>query len=169
LELNDNRLTGEELKKLSIYKDSLNKLKVSGNQISKLEDIAVLKDFEHLMHLDIDENPIAKIEDYRNKIYAALPNLNVLDGKNKDGESIYSEEDYGDEGGEDDFDNDFEERLNNLTEDQREKLRTGELTQEDLKGMGLGGIGESSEIEYDEEGEEEQDDGGDANKKQKTE
>jgi hypothetical protein len=39
LELNDNRLTGEELKKLEIYKDSLNKLKVSGNQIAKLEDI----------------------------------------------------------------------------------------------------------------------------------
>lgn len=35
--------------------------------------------------------------------------------------------------------------------------------------MGLGGIGESSEIEYDEEGEDEQDDGADANKKQKTE
>ena len=80
------------------------------------------------MHLDIDENPIAKIENYREKIYETLPNLNVLDGKNKDGESIYSEEDYGDEGGEDDFENDFEERLNNLTEDQREKLRTGELT-----------------------------------------
>ena len=72
MELNDNRLTGEELKKLSIYKESLNKLKVSGNQIGKLEDIAVLKDFEHLMHLDIDENPIAKIDDYRNKIYEVL-------------------------------------------------------------------------------------------------
>ena len=50
------------------------------------------------MHLDIDENPIAKVEDYRTKVYAALPNLNVLDGKNKDGESVYSEEDYGEEG-----------------------------------------------------------------------
>jgi Leucine-rich repeat (LRR) protein len=114
LELNDNRITGDELKKLDIYKESLNKLKISGNQISKLEDIAVLKSFGALMHLDIDENPIAKIENYREKIYETLPNLNVLDGKNKDGESVYSEEDYGDEGGEFDIDDDFEERINAL-------------------------------------------------------
>jgi Leucine-rich repeat (LRR) protein len=114
LELNDNRITGDELKKLDIYKESLNKLKVSGNQIANLEDIAILKSFGQLMHLDIDENPIAKIENYREKIYEALPNLNVLDGKNKDGESVYSEEDYGDEAGEFDIDDDFEERINAL-------------------------------------------------------
>ena len=110
MELNDNRITGPELQKLSIYKESLNKLKLSGNQIRKLEDISVLKDFSKLMHLDIDENPIAKIDDYRNKVYETLPNLSVLDGKNKDGESVYSEEDYGEEG-EFDMDNDFEEKL----------------------------------------------------------
>jgi hypothetical protein len=117
LELNDNRLKGGELQKLKIYKDTLNKLKVSGNLIAKLEDIECLKEFEHLMHLDIDENPIAKVEDYRTKVYAALPNLNVLDGKNKDGESVYSEEDYGEEG-EFDMDDDFEERINNLPQEQ---------------------------------------------------
>ena len=111
--MNDNRLTGPELKKLVIYKDTLNKLKVSGNLIAKLEDITALKDFEKLLHLDIDENPIAKIEDYRNKVYEALPNLNILDGKNKDGESVYSEEDYGEEG-ELDMDDDFEDRINQL-------------------------------------------------------
>lgn len=63
-----------------------------------------------MLHLDIDENPIAKIDDYRNKVYETLPNLSVLDGKNKDGESVYSEEDYGEEG-EFDMDNDFEEKL----------------------------------------------------------
>ena len=113
MELNDNKITGAELKKLVIYKDTLNKLKVSGNKISNLDDILCLKDFKNLSQLDIDENKITEIEDYRNKVYEALPNLHVLDGKNKDGESIYSEEDYGEEG-EFDMDDDFEERLNNL-------------------------------------------------------
>lgn len=71
------------------------------------------------MQLDIDENPIAKIDDYRTKVYEALPNLNVLDGKNKDGESIYSEEDYGEEGELEmaELDDEFEAKIANLPPD----------------------------------------------------
>lgn len=67
---------------------------------------------------------MSKIDDYRNKVYETLPNLNVLDGKNKDGESVYSEEDYGEEG-EEMIDEDFEDKIANLPDEQKEMLRNG--------------------------------------------
>lgn len=162
LELNDNRIHGSDLSNLSIYKDSLNKLKLSNNQIESLDNLEVFKSFPNLMQLDIDENPIAKIDDYRTKVYEALPNLNVLDGKNKDGESIYSEEDYGEEGELEmaELDDEFEAKIANLPPDQQEKIRNGLMGEDELRQLGL--LPESGdEIDYGEEGEEDQDGDGD--------
>ena len=63
------------------------------------------------------------------------------------------------------MDDDFEERINNLSSEQlrNEFLKKSKLNEDDLKAFGL--IDGSSDVEYDEEGEEEQEDGGEANKK----
>ena len=50
------------------------------------------------------DNKICEIENYRKSVLEYLPNLQVLDGKNQDGESAYTEdeddeiESYGEEG-----------------------------------------------------------------------
>jgi hypothetical protein len=53
-----------------------------------------------MTHLDLSDNEVCKIENYRDLIYGALPNLEVLDGKDKEGGSYISfdGEDYGEEG-----------------------------------------------------------------------
>ena len=40
-----------------------------------------------MIQLDLNDNEVCKIENYRDEIYKALPNLQVLDGKDKDGVS----------------------------------------------------------------------------------
>jgi hypothetical protein len=62
-----------------------------------------------MMQLDLSENEVCKIENYRDQVYSALPNLEILDGKDREGESFFSlenEEDYGEEG-EFDLENDL--------------------------------------------------------------
>ena len=53
-----------------------------------------------LVHLDISENEVCNLENYKDKVYEILPNLQILDGHDRDGNSFLSEDDemYGEEG-----------------------------------------------------------------------
>lgn len=97
------------------------------------------------MQLDLEDNPVSKIPDYRNEIYKALPKLHVLDGHDKDNNSVYSEEDYGEEG-----ENEIDEGFNNLDPEMREKIMNGEVDAEELRKMG---VIDGSSDEFEEEGE----------------
>ena len=104
-----------------------------------------------------------------------------MDGHDRDGNSVISEDDddlYGDEEGEFEHDDQLLETINNLDPETKKKFEAGELSMDDLKGLGI--LGDAEEYgdednlgsDYgDEEGEADQngDENGSANKKQKTE
>ena len=157
LELNDNKLHGQELKQLTKY-TNLYTLKFANNLIKGYEDLEPLvlflsliilflqKSLKNLSNLDLTGNPIAQKPDYKDKLFEMFPKLEVLDQYDKEGNEVISEGDddeygsdaYGDEDGlgEDDLGEDPEEE----GDDQFD----GEYDEED-----------EEEPEYDDEDEEE--------------
>jgi len=65
--LSDNQFKGEELKKLVIYKENLKILKVGNNKIASFDDLDCLKEFEELIKVDFESNPLCgdNAEQYR--------------------------------------------------------------------------------------------------------
>lgn len=117
-----------------------------------------------MTHLDLSNNEVCNIDNYRDLVYETLPNLQVLDGKDRDGGSYSSVEndEYGEEG-EFDIENDFQmqEIIEKLDPDTRKRFEDGEIGIEDLKGLGLipedldvdGSYGDEEGLFDDEEGE----------------
>jgi len=165
LELSDNKISGDELSKLAIY-EKLTVLKIYNNKIETLDQVKSLAVLKDLVQLDLSENPVCKVEDYRKKVYELLPELQILDGHDRDDQSFFSDE-YGEEG-EDDLDDMV---LKNLDPETKKKFKNGEIGIDELREMGLT---EDDLSDYDEEGEFEMEEGGEsekdegANKKQKT-
>ena len=151
-------LKGEELAKLEVYKESLAILKISNNKITNITDLDCLKSFINLVKLDLESNEICKLPDYRTKVLAALPQLQALDGKDLDGQSVYTEDDEeefglsGDEGGEMDLEDEYNKVLEMLTPEQRKRFESGTMPVEEMKELGLINLND-----YGEEGEDEQD------------
>jgi len=75
-------------------------LKMSNNKISTLDQVKQLSVLDNLVQLDIEGNAVCDIAGYREKVFEALPKLFALDGQDRDGGSIISEDgsDYGEEG-----------------------------------------------------------------------
>jgi len=98
------------------------------------------------MNLDLEGNEICKIEGYTAKMWEQFPTLSILDGKNKEGEEIMSQEsdedeEYGGEDGEDEEDFDQQEYIDKiskqLTEEQKKELESqGISVQQYLEGQG---------------------------------
>jgi len=148
------------------FKDHLEVLKLSNNKITTTDQVKVLAGLNQLKQLDLSNNAICEIEDYRNAIYDLLPNLMILDGRDREDVSFYSDDvdDYGEEG-----EHELHDILNRLDPETRERVENGEIDIEELREMGLmpGGddegdeygdlddFGEEGELEMDEEGEEE--------------
>ena len=82
LEAAENQITGAELSNLQKFSDTLVVLKLANNKIHSIDDnlVKTLSSFKSLKNLDLGENPITKTEGYREKIFALLPQLEVLDG-----------------------------------------------------------------------------------------
>jgi len=91
LELNDNRLTGglEHLNRLS----GLESLKLAGNQIATVEALKPLAKLRSLTSLDMIENPVTRQAGYRERVFAALPGLVVLDGVDREGNEVEMDDD----------------------------------------------------------------------------
>lgn len=106
-------------------------------------------------------NEVTDLADYKTKVWEMLPNLEVLDGYNKKGEEILSDDSddfdlYGDEEGENDIEGDFiDDDLND--EELAAELKKRGISMEDFKAgkAGIDFYGEEGEDEFDEEGEEE--------------
>jgi len=116
-------------------------LKLSNNKISTIDQVKSLAVLEKLIHLDLTDNEVCDVKDFRDLVYEALPNLQVLDGKDRDGISFMSmdgEEDYGEEG-EFDLENDIkmQEIIEKLDPETRQRFEDGEIGIEDLKALGL--------------------------------
>ena len=65
-------------------------MRLSNNLISKIEDIKCLNKLD-ISYLDLNSNPITHIDNYRDNVFKIFPNLNVLDGIDKDGQIVESE------------------------------------------------------------------------------
>merc|ERR1711936_579155 len=100
LDLSGNRLS----KGLEVLKDcpNIKSLSLSNNKSKDLSTLEPLKDLQYLQHLELEDNefPEAK-EDFRTKIFELLPNLEVLDGKDKVGAEVNSGDEDSEEDGED--------------------------------------------------------------------
>jgi hypothetical protein len=119
LELSDNRISGglAALKNLP----SLVELSVAGNAIGSVDELQALKDAP-LVVLDLVGCPCSDdSQEYRDKVFGMFPSLQVLDGKDKDGEEVelgsdddddeedFDEEESDDDEGEDDEDDEDDE------------------------------------------------------------
>ncbi|KAJ8733350.1 hypothetical protein PYW08_001648 [Mythimna loreyi] len=81
LELSDNRISNG-LNFLNGCK-KLTHLNLSGNKIKDLDTLKPLEDFEYLKNLDLFNNEVTSIEEYRSKVFALHPSLKYLDGFDK--------------------------------------------------------------------------------------
>ncbi|KOB66755.1 Acidic leucine-rich nuclear phosphoprotein 32 family member A [Operophtera brumata] len=98
LELSDNRISNG-LNFLSGCK-KLTHLNLSGNKIKDLETLKPLEVFQNLKNLDLFNNEVTCIEDYRNKVFGLHSSLLYLDGfdkKDREADDSDGEEEDGDE------------------------------------------------------------------------
>ena len=76
-------------------------LKIANNKVETLDEVKTLSSLDKLKILDLQDNSVTSAENYRDTVFEALPTLDVLDGKFKNGEVYESESDddfYGEEG-----------------------------------------------------------------------
>ena len=85
-----------------------------------MEQLKKLKELDNLIKLDLSGNEVCDLENYRDKVFEDFKNLLCLDGKDRDNQSVESDDDddYGNESGE--FDKDGEEFA--IPEDVLERL-----------------------------------------------
>lgn len=113
LSLNNNELNGDDFDLIKKLYPGLNKLKISGNNIEKIENLAKLKNL-NLRKIEVKENPFSVGNNkYKNKIFDILPSLEAIDHENIKGDSVESTDYHNEEEeGEDDGDYDEEEEEN---------------------------------------------------------
>ena len=88
MELSDNNLSGAELANLPKY-ENLQQIRLSNNRkINSFEDLKNLAKFQNLFLLELEECPISKLENYREKVFEMLPNLAYLDSISKNGDVL---------------------------------------------------------------------------------
>ena len=114
LELMENKFPAKDLHFVGAI-TSLQSLSLGSNTINSIEDIAPLKALENLIQLDLSETGLSKTPDYRKNVFELIPNLQVLDNLDVDGnEYEYSSDEDGEgdddeEGDENDDESDDEE------------------------------------------------------------
>lgn len=146
---------------MSKYAETLTVLKLAANKFTELDDLKHLTALKSLKNLDLMGNEVTDAADYKKKVWEMLPDLEVLDGYNKAGEEVLSDDSddfdlYGEEGEADmDGDNFIDDELNE--EELAAELKKRGISMEDFKAgkAGLDLYGEEGEDELDEEGEEE--------------
>ncbi|XP_049542024.1 acidic leucine-rich nuclear phosphoprotein 32 family member A isoform X2 [Anopheles darlingi] len=82
LELSDNRISNS-LSHL-VGSPKLTHLNLSGNRIKDFDELKPLQNLENLEVLDLFNNQVTLVENYRDKIFQLLPSLKYLDGFDKD-------------------------------------------------------------------------------------
>ena len=103
IDLSDNHLKDIDLKELSKFK-KLTELRMANNNIKEWEEIKILQNLP-LNFIDFSDNPISKMEKYRDKFYENFKNLKILDFCDKEGKEW--DEDDEEEEEPDDEDNGF--------------------------------------------------------------
>ncbi|XP_066430282.1 acidic leucine-rich nuclear phosphoprotein 32 family member B-like isoform X4 [Eleutherodactylus coqui] len=135
LELSDNRISGG-LEVLAKKTPNLTHLNLSGNKIKDINTLEPLKKLNHLMSLDLFNCEVTMLNNYRESVFALLPQLTYLDGFDADDQEA-PDSDPEPDGEEDEDEEEFDE---------------DELDEEDEDGV------DEEDVEEEEEGEEEEED-----------
>lgn len=141
LELSDNRISGT----LNLLQGctNLQYLNLSGNKIKDIDALEPLTKLTNLKNLDLFNNEVTSMDDYREKVFKLLENLQYLDGFNRQDEEA-EDEDGEEEDGED----------SNLDDSDGEDEEDEEDSDEEEEDVGE----EDDEEEDDGEDDEEEDD-----------
>ena len=129
LELSENELNGSDLAHLKKLK-GLICLNFGKNKIEKLSDLNQLKDLADLSNLDVRQNPVASVDDFQKKCFELLPNLEILNGFDKEGNEVSSDGFDFAEGEEEDMgENEYFAKIKaNLTEEERKDIEDKGMT-----------------------------------------
>ncbi len=128
LELQNNKFTGKDLKHLKNL-TNIQSLSLGNNKIENYEDLEQFKTFEQLIQLDLSETPLSLKPDYRQKVFEAIPSLEILD--NLDVEGIEFEYDSGSEGDEEEAEDEGSDDEDELEEDDGEDEDEDDYDDED--------------------------------------
>lgn len=83
-------------------------IKLGNNQITSLKDLEPLKSLENLESLDLTSCPISNESNIEKSVFKLLTKLVVFNGKDQEGNSVYSDdEDF--EGEDDEYDGEDDE------------------------------------------------------------
>lgn len=162
LELSDNRISGG----LNLLQSSpkLTSLNLSGNKIKDLETLQPLKEFKNLKHLDLFNNEVTDLDNYREKVFSLIPSLRYLDGfdiHDREADDTEGEDDEvnGNEDGDGDANEEDSEEVSDEEDD--EDFDDGGVRLETVYKDGLEDDSDEHTFIYDGEEEEDDDDGDD--------
>ena len=97
LDLNNNSLK-DGLESLSGLKD-LMQLNLSSNEFRSIDLFSPLSGLNSLVYLEVEDCPVSKTEDYRQKLFELIPSLQIVDGLDKNGKeaSLLTDEEGSDD------------------------------------------------------------------------
>ena len=148
--LSNNHLSNDCISLLVGF-ENLESLALDGNQITSLEKFATLAGLSKLREISLADCPVTESKDYRSKLFSLLPQLQIVDEEDKDGNVI---EDAGSDGDISDSDDEFGSELG--SDDVIEDEAGNKINLKDFYASHLGS--EDEEEDEDEEEEDEDDD-----------
>ncbi|XP_015433812.1 PREDICTED: acidic leucine-rich nuclear phosphoprotein 32 family member A [Dufourea novaeangliae] len=157
LELSDNRISGG----LNLLQSSpkLTTLNLSGNKIKDLDTLQPLKEFKNLKNLDLFNNEVTELDNYRDKVFSLIPSLRYLDGFDIDDCEVDDTEGEDDEvNGNEDGDGDANEEDSEADEEDDDEFDEGGVGLETVYKDSLEDDSDEDEFLCDEEEEEDDDD-----------
>lgn len=92
LSFNDNFIENLPDDLSSVIPD-LNSLKIANNKIRVFEDLEPLKGCKLLKKIDFADNPVSETADFVKMAREAFPSVEIVNCKDKDGKSVYSDPD----------------------------------------------------------------------------
>ena len=125
LEIMENKFPAKDLKHIEHLLE-LQSLSLGSNAIKSIDDLTPLTKLENLIQLDLSETDLSKLTDYRKDVFAKLPNLQILDNLDQNGnEYNYESDDNSDEmaeygGSDDDEGEESDEDMDDDEEDEDE-------------------------------------------------
>ncbi len=121
LSLNNNKLNGDDFDLLKGLYPGLNKLKISGNNIEKIENLEKLKDLK-LRKIEVKDNPFCvKNSNYKDMLFKMLPTLESIDHENNEGKEVISTDYHNEEEEEEDEDVEYNDEDDDDEEEEKNK------------------------------------------------
>ena len=127
LSIKNNEFTGDDFEEIPKLYPRLNKLKISGNSIEKIDNLRNLRNLK-LRKIEVKENPFSiDKKNYIKNVFEIIPSLEIVDEKTKSGDEVdttdyhQSDEESGEK------DDEYEEEENeNVEEDEEDEDEEGD-------------------------------------------